>query len=388
MKSDLATFAAHLCDRISRNTGRGVAALQPDFISDPEFNRLALELFSFQFANNEAFHRLCAARGIAPGKVAHWSGIPAVPTAAFKEFELSCLAPSERTAVFHSSGTTGQRPSRHFHSPGSLKLYEASLWAWFQSHVLAGLTARAGEWRLAVLTPASRQVPHSSLAHMFETVRGRVGADENAFLGAVESDGSWSLDVSRTESTLRDAVATGQPLALLGTAFAFVHLVDALVERGLHFNLPPGSIVMETGGYKGRSRELPKTDLHNLIGRCLGVGAAQILCEYGMSELSSQAYDGVAGDAEGARRSRPASRHFNFPPWCRVRIVSPETGREVAVGETGLIRVFDLANAFSILAVQTEDLAIRHADGVELLGRASAAEARGCSLMASEVRSP
>jgi hypothetical protein len=381
MKSDLATFAAHLCDRISRNLGGGIAAFQPDSFPDPEFNQLALELFGLQFAHNEPFRRLCAARGIAPEKVSHWSGIPAVPTAAFKEFELTCLAPSERTAVFHSSGTTAQLPSRHFHSPGSLALYEASLWAWFQPHVLPGLTARAGEWQPAVLTPPSRQVPHSSLAHMFESVRGRVGEEESVFLGAVELDGSWTLDIFRTESVLQNAVAANRPLVLLGTAFSFVHLVDALAERDLHFNLPAGSIVMETGGYKGRSRELPKAELHDLIYRLLGVSAAQILCEYGMSELSSQAYDGVAGDTS-------ASRLFTFPPWCRVQIVSPETGREVTAGKIGLIRVFDLANAFSVLAVQTEDLAIRHVDGFELLGRASAAEARGCSLMASEVPSP
>jgi hypothetical protein len=76
-----------------------------------------------------------------------------------------------------------------------------------------------------------------------------------------------------------------------------------------------------------------------------------------------------------------ATRHFRFPPWSRVQIISPETGREVAEGETGLIRVFDLANVFSVMAIQTEDLAVRHADGFELIGRAALAESRGCSLM-------
>ena len=90
-----------------------------------------------------------------------------------------------------------------------------------------------------------------------------------------------------------------------------------------------------------------------------------------MSELSSQAYDTTPN----------ATRVFHFPPWARVQIISPETGCEVADGETGLIRVFDLANVFSVMAVQTEDLAVRRGDGFELLGRAVAAESRGCSLM-------
>ncbi len=108
-----------------------------------------------------------------------------------------------------------------------------------------------------------------------------------------------------------------------------------------------------------------------------------------MSEFSSQAYDNVTGDTWQVTRNGSASchvsrvtRHLQFPPWSRVQIISPETGREVADGETGLIRVFDLANVFSVMAIQTEDLGIRRGDGFELVGRATLAEPRGCSLMA------
>jgi O-acetyl-ADP-ribose deacetylase (regulator of RNase III) len=174
-----------------------------------------------------------------------------------------------------------------------------------------------------------------------------------------------------------------------------VHLLDFLAEQNLRFELPPDSRVMETGGYKGRSRTMPKAELHSFITERLGVPASHIICEYGMSELSSQAYD---LGALASRRQVPllhseklagetpalpdrVTRHFRFPPWSRVQIISPETGREVAEGETGLIRVFDLANVFSVMAIQTEDLAVRHADGFELIGRAALAESRGCSLM-------
>jgi hypothetical protein len=98
-----------------------------------------------------------------------------------------------------------------------------------------------------------------------------------------------------------------------------------------------------------------------------------------MSELGSQAYDGVA-----SRITHHASRAFHFPSWARVQIVSPETGREVADGETGRIRVFDLANVFSVMAAQTEDLGVQRGDGFELVGRAQFAEPRGCSLMTAE----
>ena len=98
-----------------------------------------------------------------------------------------------------------------------------------------------------------------------------------------------------------------------------------------------------------------------------------------MSELSSQAYDSELRNAEGGGRS--PNRIFHFPPWATVQIISPETGRPIDEGETGLLRVFDLANAFSVLAVQTEDLAVRRGAGFELIGRAQLAEPRGCSLM-------
>ena len=156
---------------------------------------------------------------------------------------------------------------------------------------------------------------------------------------------------------------------------------------------------METGGYKNRSRVLPKAGLHALITDRLGILPSQIICEYGMSELSSQAYDQRlerrsptrhetvnlyqrAGSEAGAPS---AVRFLHFPPWARVQIISPETGHEVAEGETGLLRIFDLANVFSVMAIQTEDLAIRRGSGFELIGRAQFAEPRGCSLTSVEL---
>ena len=114
---------------------------------------------------------------------------------------------------------------------------------------------------------------------------------------------------------------------------------------------------------------MAKEELHRLMAAQLGISPARIFSEYGMSELSSQAYD----RADGV---------FQFPGWAQVRIVSPETGREVGEGERGLIRVHDLANVWSVAAVQTEDIGVRRGRGFLLAGRAEASEPRGCSLMA------
>jgi hypothetical protein len=366
--SELSSFAARLRGFIR-------ASLRVPAGGLPSFDQLALELFALQFKHNGPYRRLCEARDAGPDAVADWTGIPAVPTSAFKEFELSCLPVAERTTVFHSSGTTGQRLSRHFHNAASLALYEASLLQWFEAHV--PLPMANSQW--IMLTPPPAQAPHSSLVHMFEAIRRQTGSGLSTFVGTVVEDGAWALDLEAALESLTAVSASGQPLLMLGTAFSFLHLLDHLSEHDLRFRLPPGSLAMETGGYKGRSRSLPKAALHALISQRLGISPDHIVCEYGMSELSSQAYDCAVLPS---RITRHASRIFRFPPWVRVQIVSPETGREVGEGETGLIRLFDLANVYSVMAIQTEDLGTRRGDGFALTGRAVLAEPRGCSLMA------
>jgi hypothetical protein len=291
---------------------------------------------------------------------------------------VTSLAPEERTRVFHSSGTTVGPPGRHFHSESSLAVYESSLRPWFQAHVLPEtLRSGSGRMRFLVLTPPADAAPNSSLAHMFSVAVREWWTADSAFLAATGSDGAWLLRWAAALAVLREAEVAGGPVCLLGTAFSFVHLLDHLEAAGMRLNLPAGSRALETGGYKGRSREVPKPELHGLMRKRLGLPAEQILCEYGMSELGSQAYDGVAG----AGPVTVGSRAFRFPPWARARVVSPETGREVAEGETGLLRIVDLANVRSVSAIQTEDLAVRRGSGFELIGRVPQTGPRGCSLL-------
>lgn len=333
-----------------------------------EFNRLALALFAAQFEAVPVYREFCQGRKVSPASIADWTNIPALPTSAFKEYELSSIPPEERAHVFHSSGTTGQIPSRHFHHSQSLAVYEASLLPWFERHFVGGMGAPSAPLRFIFLTPEN--APHSSLVHMFATVRRHFGRADSEFAGRIEADGAWSLDLDRLLAVLTETCRDGEPIGLLGTAFSFVHLLDHLAAVGKRFPLPKGSRVMETGGYKGRSRTVPKPQLRRLMTKYLGIAEKAILTEYGMSELSSQAYE-----SEGA---------FRFPPWARVQVISPETGAKAAEGETGLLEVFDLANIWSVMAVQTEDLAAEKSGAFVLMGRAAAAETRGCSLLAAQ----
>jgi hypothetical protein len=154
-----------------------------------------------------------------------------------------------------------------------------------------------------------------------------------------------------------------------------VALLEALVASGERLALPPGSRVMETGGFKGRTRELSRAELHGACGERLGVPASHVVNQYGMTELASQFYDSILREPTAPRRKLA-------PPWTRVRLLDPETGEEVGPGAIGRVAILDLANTGSVLAVQTADLGRQLADGFEVLGREPGAEARGCSLAA------
>jgi len=322
------------------------------------FGELALALFTLQLKHVPAYRDLCRARHVS---VNHWRKIPAVPTTAFRDFEITSLLLNERTTVFHSSGTTGTVFSRHWHDSSSLAVYENSLQSWFHAHLAPE------DCRTLSLTPAPAEAPHSSLAHMMLTVQ------HTANFSGTNSPRGWEVNADTAQRACVGAIDGNQPLLIMGASFSFVQWLDGMKAP---IALPTGSRVMETGGYKGRSRELPKSELHALIAQKLGVRPDHIISEYGMCELGSQAYDRIVG-----RTDCPT---FTFPAWARIRIVSPETQAEVAEGETGLLQVFDLANIRSVLAILTGDLAVRRGDGFELIGRATASEPRGCSLALSE----
>lgn len=292
-----------------------------------DFESLALEVFDFQRAHNSVYRAYCDRHP----PVRHWKQIPAVPTSAFKDFEITCFPVGEAVAEFHTSGTTTGQPGRHFFK--TLELYDAASRPNFHAHLLPG------DLSLLSLVPDS---PRSSLVHMIRA------------LGGVFAD---SLEEVR------------RPVCVLGTAFHFLNLFD----HGLRLQLPVGSRVMETGGFKGRSREVSKRELYRLIEEHLGIPASHVVNEYGMTELSTQFYDRTL------RMGQP-SNVKDVPPWARVLIIDPRTGQEAPWGERGLIRVFDLANLWSAMCIQTEDIGVAHPEGFEILGRLAGAEVRGCSL--------
>jgi acyl-coenzyme A synthetase/AMP-(fatty) acid ligase len=319
-------------------------------LTNVEFSEISLEVFAFQCRWNAAY-RTFAANVPAPQS---WQEIPAVPQAAFKRSKMSCVPVEAGQTVFRTSGTTGEtRGEHHFLDT---HLYDAAIvrgWDWL------------GVERLPVRVIARRpkETPDSSLSHMFSVIARERAKGETQWL--VARDGS--LDVARFQRS----VEKGEPVGVLGTALGFLNLFERLGERRIA--LPRGSFVMETGGYKGSGRELAKRELYGMFEQLLGVPERDIINEYGMTELSSQFY------------TRGLDRPHTAPPWLKARVINAETGREAAAGETGVLRIFDLANLNSALAIETQDLAIRREDGFELLGRDPGALPRGCSRAADEL---
>jgi hypothetical protein len=323
---------------------------------EARFEALALELFAFQFERCAHFRRLCERRGRTPREVRAWREIPPVPTGAFKEMALRCFPEERALHTFRTSGTsTAARGELHL---DTLALYEASLLPTFERFVLPDL--EPGERiPLLCLVPSRSEAPDSSLTHMLDAVLRERGARRSGF----------ELDLSRVIASLSSA---DEPILVCGTAFAFAHLLDALPRP---LTLPPGSRIMETGGFKGRGREVSPDELHRRISEDLGVPPERIVNQYGMTELASQFYDSVL-------RLPGEPRRKLGPPWARVRIVDPDTGEDAA---QGVITVVDLASTGSVLAIQTADVGRRLADGFEVLGREPGAEARGCSIAADEM---
>lgn len=298
---------------------------------------LALRLYAWQCAHNPAYARIAA--GAAPRRVEE---IPAVPVALFKSLPLTCFPPEQAGAVFRTSGTTGG--ARGVHRLRDTALYDLGS----ARHFRACLGPPPP--RTASLCPTDAD---SSLGHMVALLSGSITP---LFVdGAVVPD-AWAR------------IGEG-PVFLAATAFA----LDALLARPGAVRLGPDSLVMVTGGFKGRRVRLDAPGLYRALGERLG--APRVVGEYGMTELSSQLWSApvTAGEVPGP---------FRAPPWMRVHTVDPETG-EPCAGE-GLLRFVDLCNVDSVLAVETMDLGVVDGPWVTLRGRLAGAEARGCSMRAED----
>jgi len=350
-RAELAARVAALIDRLA--TGAR---------DDAARDALLRELLDWQRRNVPAFRRIVERLGAGSGDPLRW---PAVPTDVFRATRVASHPPQADLRVFRTSGTTAA--ARGCHHLRDLSLYDRAA----QAAARHALFPDVDRMQLVVLAPPAAEALDSSLAYMLDRFAAWFGRGPSVYVLRGNE-----LDAAPLERTLAQAEGDGTPVALLGTSFAFVHAEQALGTR--RFRLAPGSRIMQTGGFKGRSREVEPAELLGWLARRFAVRESCVVQEYGMTELSSQLYEhtlreAAAGAAPGPRRLMP-------PGWVRASIVDPETLAEVAAGDEGLVRIDDLANVDTACAIQTSDRGRAETDGIVVLGRASAAIARGCSI--------
>lgn len=329
-------------------------AIAADAWTDAVFEDLARRLFAHQFAGCAPYRRFCEGRGVTPDTLVDIDAIPAVPTDVFKTVPLATFPPEDAVATFLTSGTTVGTRGRHLLR--RLDTYEASLAPWLRTWL-----APDDEPLVLALAPSFEDDPHSSLGYMISWAVEHVGAPGSRH--CFTADGP---DLAAFE----DAIGDG-PVLVLATARALQHALETRLAAG-PLPLPPGSRVMETGGFKGATRTLSREDFYAGLATGFAIPEAAIISEYGMTELGSQGY------ARG-------QRELVFPPWCRVSAVDPDTLGVLPDGQRGLLRFVDLVNVDSVIAVQTADVGVVTPKGVLLEGRAPGSTPRGCSLAVDEI---
>ncbi|MDQ6766818.1 MAG: long-chain fatty acid--CoA ligase [Candidatus Eremiobacteraeota bacterium] len=345
--------------------GRIAAFINQVNPNDAEFRSLALELFAYQYDNNAPYQALCDQRGRSPKNVDRWQEVPAVTAASFGDARLACF-PADRTAFsFVSSGTSrgGLKPS--VHELENATLYDASLLTHFRRWVLPDCR----KIRMLLLSPAFEEAPRSSLAYMLSRLYTTYGSGGGFFIR------NGALDAQAMTAALRES---REPVLVFGTAFAFVHFLDHCRRKELRFSLATGSRILETGGFKGKSRSVRRDELYDGLSYTFGVPLEFCISEYGMCELGSQWYDATLGDVVAGRPSRPELKMG--PHWARTLVVDPVTAQELPAGATGLLQCFDLTNRGSVAAVLTADLAVGWENGFHYVGRFDAAAPKGCSI--------
>ena len=310
-----------------------------------EFKQVALNIFKHQFKNNKVYRSFCDLLYIHPSSVTKVEEIPFLPIQFFKSRKiLSSLEEVQET--FTSSGTTGSITSKHFVT--DINLYKESYLNGF-SHFYGNIE----DYVVLALLPNYLEREGSSLVFMVDDLIQKSKNSESGF---------YLNNIEELAKKLTELDKKGQKVLLIGVSFALLDLIETA-----QFNLK-NSIIMETGGMKGRRKELVREELHQILQN--GFGVSEIHSEYGMTELLSQGYS----DGNGV---------FDTPPWMKILTRDTEDALTIQqIGKTGGINVIDLANYNSCSFIATQDLGKVHKNGTfEVIGRFDNSDIRGWNLM-------
>ncbi len=289
-----------------------------------------------------------------------------VPDTAFRGSSVFHFVESHVARTFRTSGTSGPDRGSAAYSERGLDLMRRSIVANGRRNVFGGLDRPT----VVRLVPESRVIPEGVMPYGMEVLSETFG-DPGSSASVVGPNG---LDLDRLVAIVDRAVADRRPVVLLGGSFAFVHLCDALVERGRSWELPAGSTMVDAGGFKGRSRELDVDALRAAVGSVFGIARDRCTNIFGMTELASQLYDAVDVPL-GPKGERPKGKTAFVAP----RVRDPFSFRHTTHGP-GLLEVADLCILDRPHVVLTGDWAFAGEGGVAITGRVRPSESRGCAL--------
>lgn len=334
------------------------------------FEALALEIARFQALFSPGFARLVNSR---KSSLDSLSSIPAVPVEAFRLTRIAVHPPELDVACYHTSGTTSGQPG--LHCLRRTDTYETSAIAWARE----GLLPRGETQAVVVALLPPKTTGTSSLSAMAGMFMEKFDRTAEGFsMPSRWLLGARGIDLDGLLAHLERAKADRRLLIVVATAIAIAQLLDDLGPRRI--DLWPHTVVMPTGGFKGKIREIATPELRHRVASAMGIPDGNIVGEYGMTELGSQLYEGCLPG--GALAGIPG--YFHAPPWLDVCPVDPETLEPVPPGEVGIARFVDIANIDSVVCIVTQDLLRATKHGFELLGRRQGAMPRGCSLSTEE----
>jgi hypothetical protein len=341
----------------------------------PAFEALALDVFHYQFNHVPPYREYCLGRGASPRNVRSVAEIPPVSTVAFKYARLESRedAPPRAALKFLTSGTTIGKEERGRHLVLRPEIYRASA----LTHIRRMLLPDRRRLAMLALHPTADRMPASSLSQMITWCIEEFGA--GAAMCAATPQGVQAGDAI---AFLRERAAAGDPVCILGTTASISVLFASMRSNRIELGLPAGSRVMDTGGAKGQAVPLSADEVVAGASRMLGVKPSMVINEYGMTEMCSQLYDATAFNSP---HDLPAGRRMKLaPPWLRPIALDPLTLTIVEEGQAGLLSFFDLANVGSVSALMTEDFGVVRGGAVGIIGRAAAADPRGCALAIEE----
>lgn len=336
--------------------------------NDDVFSKFAIKIFDYQYRTNPSYAQYAKKRGVTPSNIQDWKEIPPVPTLAFKGFPIISGNLGEVETVFTTSGTSRSSHQGKHHIL-DLSLYRASIMGSMKHHFYAEQSPT-----LLALVKDPIESPFSSLSFMLGEALHTLSKGSGGFY--VDKDNR--IQYEELVRHLRELELGKGSVLFAGTAFAFVHWADWLKEKGLCFQLPKDSKIIETGGFKGRSRVVSRSDLYEALANLHGIPVSSIVSEYGMTEMLSQFYEKTAIMSETGE-----VKHLGHqpPPWLRSLVLDVNTLAPLPAGKEGVLCHFDLANLGSAVAILTEDVGVALRDErIRLVGRLSGSEERGCSL--------